>query len=155
MQEKTLSNNQVLYGRDIQIQTLQDVYKKIEEGGFETVLVSGVSGCGKTALINNALKPLVKKNGLYLYGKCNDYNRKETYAVFKEILTVFVKIILSEPKEVIDFWGDKFRNVLGENISIINDFIKWCTISFILKIVVFLLHSASKILRVCTRNFTT
>src|SRR6185312_5926842 len=55
-----------LYGRDREVDTLLTAFDRIVDGGrAELVLVSGYSGIGKSAVVNELHKPLVPPRGLF------------------------------------------------------------------------------------------
>src|SRR5580692_7210140 len=55
-----------LYGRDREIETLLSAFDRIVAGGKpELVLVSGYSGIGKSAVVNELHRPLVPPRGLF------------------------------------------------------------------------------------------
>src|SRR5262245_61949552 len=70
-----------LYGRDREIEALLTAFDRIVAGGKpELVLVSGYSGIGKSALVNELQKPLVAPRGLFAFGKFDQYKRDIPYA---------------------------------------------------------------------------
>jgi len=65
-----------LYGREREIETLLTAFDRIVAGGRpELVLVSGYSGIGKSAVVNELHKPLVPPRGLFASGKFDQYKR--------------------------------------------------------------------------------
>ena len=70
-----------LYGRDCEVDTLLTAFDRIVAGGKpELVLVSGYSGIGKSAVVNELHKPLVPPRGLFAAGKFDQYKRDIPYA---------------------------------------------------------------------------
>ena len=70
-----------LYGRDRELDTLLTAFDRIVAGGRpELVLVSGYSGIGKSAVVNELHKPLVPPRGLFASGKFDQYKRDIPYA---------------------------------------------------------------------------
>src|SRR6185295_8342835 len=49
---------QKLYGRETEIQILLDAFDQISQGAAGLILVSGYSGVGKSALVNEIQKPV-------------------------------------------------------------------------------------------------
>ncbi|CAB9496805.1 Serine Threonine protein kinase and Signal Transduction Histidine Kinase (STHK) with GAF [Seminavis robusta] len=104
-----------LYDRDKEIKALQDAFRRQiqsappdstydnpeEERQQSLVLVSGHSGTGKSALVRNALKPLVinERNGCYLTGKFDQLqHNKEPYAPFVNAINDYVYHVLHQQK---------------------------------------------------------
>ena len=74
-----------LYGRDREIDTLLTAFDRIVAGGRpELVLVSGYSGIGKSAVVNELHKPLVPPRGLFASGKFDQYKRDIPYATLAQ-----------------------------------------------------------------------
>lgn len=64
-----------LYGREEEIQVLLNTFERVSGGSSELILVAGFSGIGKTAVVNEVHKPIVKKNGYFIKGKYDQFNR--------------------------------------------------------------------------------
>ncbi|MCI0724490.1 MAG: protein kinase, partial [Acidobacteria bacterium] len=65
-----------LYGRGREVDTLLASFDRIVKSGRpEMVLVSGYSGIGKSAVVNELHKPLVPPRGLFASGKFDQYKR--------------------------------------------------------------------------------
>src|SRR5882672_934835 len=65
-----------LYGREREIETLLAAFDRVVTSGRpELVLVSGYSGIGKSAVVNELHKALVPPRGLFASGKFDQYKR--------------------------------------------------------------------------------
>jgi len=65
-----------LYGREREIETLLAAFDRVVSSGRpELVLVSGYSGIGKSAVVNELHKALVPPRGLFASGKFDQYKR--------------------------------------------------------------------------------
>jgi len=65
-----------LYGREREIETLLAAFDRVVTSGRpELVLVSGYSGIGKSAVVNELHKALVPSRGLFASGKFDQYKR--------------------------------------------------------------------------------
>ena len=74
-----------LYGRDREVDTLLTAFDRVVAGGRpELVLVSGYSGIGKSAVVNELHKPLVPPRGLFASGKFDQYKRDIPYATLAQ-----------------------------------------------------------------------
>src|ERR1700675_832399 len=70
-----------LYGREREIGTLLAAFDRVVTGGpAGLVLVSGYSGIGKSAVVNELHKALVPPRGLFASGKFDQYKRDIPYA---------------------------------------------------------------------------
>ncbi len=75
-----------LYGRDREISSLVDCLERVGRGHGQIVLVPGVSGVGKTALATELEVPTRSRNGIFIRGKFDQYNRNLPYAAFRQAL---------------------------------------------------------------------
>ncbi|WP_324960489.1 protein kinase domain-containing protein, partial [Oligoflexus sp.] len=70
------SVSQKCYGREKEIRLLEEAFEKVfSRKEAQMILVAGTSGIGKTTLINEVQKPLLRRRGLFIKGKFNQYNR--------------------------------------------------------------------------------
>ena len=70
-----------LYGRAREVETLLAAFDRIVKSGApELVLVSGYSGIGKSAVVNELHKALVPPRGLFASGKFDQYKRDIPYS---------------------------------------------------------------------------
>jgi serine/threonine protein kinase len=58
-----------MVGRDREAQIILEEYEQVVRGEFRSMLISGLSGIGKTRLIQELQKPIVKHRGLFHVGK--------------------------------------------------------------------------------------
>jgi hypothetical protein len=66
-----------LYGRELGVDTLLEAFDRVAyRGRPELVLVSGYSGIGKSAVVNELHKYLVPPRGLFASGKFDPYERE-------------------------------------------------------------------------------
>jgi len=58
-----------LYGREEEVQALLAAFDRVAEGNREMMLVAGFSGIGKTVVVNEVHKPIVRQRGYFIKGK--------------------------------------------------------------------------------------
>lgn len=115
---------QKLYGRENELSTLLNSFEQISKTGkSELVLISGYSGIGKTALVNELHKPIVKAAGFFISGKFDQYKRDIPYYTIAEAFKGLIKNILFEPENKITIWKHLLNQALGINGQIIIDII--------------------------------
>ncbi len=114
---------QKLYGREPEIATLMTAFERVNQGTTEIVLVSGYSGIGKTALVNEIHKPIVKQKGYFISGKFDQYNRNIPYASLIKAFQELIRQLLTESAEQIKNWQEKLLNAFGSNGQVIIDVI--------------------------------
>jgi PAS domain S-box-containing protein len=105
-----------LYGRDREVDTLLTAFDRIVAGGKpELVLVSGYSGIGKSAVVNELHKPLVPPRGLFASGKFDQYKRDIPYATLAQAFQSLVRPLLSKGEDELRKWRDMLREALEPN----------------------------------------
>ena len=105
-----------LYGRDREVDTLLTAFDRIVAGGRpELVLVSGYSGIGKSAVVNELHKPLVPPRGLFASGKFDQYKRDIPYATLAQAFQSLIRPLLSKKEEDLRKWRDALREALDPN----------------------------------------
>ena len=105
-----------LYGRDREVDTLLTAFDRIVGGGRpELVLVSGYSGIGKSAVVNELHKSLVPPRGLFASGKFDQYKRDIPYATLAQAFQSLVRPLLSKGEEELRKWRDALREALEPN----------------------------------------
>ena len=105
-----------LYGRDREVDTLLTAFDRIVAGGRpELVLVSGYSGIGKSAVVNELHKPLVPPRGLFASGKFDQYKRDIPYATLAQAFQSLIRPLLSKNEEDLRKWRDALREALDPN----------------------------------------
>ena len=113
-----------LYGRDGEVDALLTAFDRIVAGGRpELVLVSGYSGIGKSAVVNELHKPLVPPRGLFASGKFDQYKRDIPYATLAQAFQSLVRPLLSKGEDELRKWRDALREALEPNGLLIVDLV--------------------------------
>ncbi|MDJ1184678.1 AAA family ATPase [Roseofilum sp. BLCC_M143] len=108
-----------LYGREIQVETLLAAFDRVAQGQIEMMLVAGFSGIGKTAVVNEVHKPIVKKRGYFIKGKYDQFNRNIPFSAFVQAFRELMSQLLGESDEVLAEWNKKILQALGENAQVV------------------------------------
>src|SRR5678815_2087057 len=86
-----------LYGRDAELRALLDALGRASRGAVETVLVSGYSGIGKSALVREIHGSVTSRRGYLVAGKFE----QAAYDVYKGELVAalggLIAQVLAEP----------------------------------------------------------
>jgi len=89
-----------LYGRDRDISKLVDCLEHISRGHGEILLVPGASGVGKTALVTELEVPTRSRNGIFIRGKFDQYQRNLPYSAFRQALGELCRELLrADPQQ--------------------------------------------------------
>ncbi|MCZ8037970.1 MAG: AAA family ATPase [Microcystis sp. LE17-20A] len=110
---------QKLYGREREVEKLLNIFEKINQGSSELILISGYSGIGKTALVNEIYKPITRQRGRVIKGKFDQLQRDIPYSAITQAFQDLVKQLLSEPERHLETYKDKILETLGNNGQII------------------------------------
>ena len=114
---------QKLYGRDAEVKTLLHCFDRVSAGHREILLVRGYSGIGKSLLIHEVQKPIVKKKGLFIEGKFDQFKRNIPYASIIQAFQELVRQLLTATDQEVDHWRNLLLESLGPNGLVIVDVI--------------------------------
>jgi predicted ATPase/signal transduction histidine kinase len=115
---------QRLYGRDREIAELLGAFEwVVDTGAPELLLVSGYSGIGKSALVGELQRPIVRERGLFAQGKFDQHKRDIPYSTIVQAFRQLVLEILAESVDRISSWRNALRAALGVNGQLIVDVI--------------------------------
>ncbi len=112
-----------LYGREKEVQTLLDTFSRVAKGAMEMILVAGFSGVGKTAVINEVHKPILKQRGYLIKGKFDQFNRNVPLSAFVQAFRDLIKQLLSESDADLANWKAKIMKAVQESGQVIIDVI--------------------------------
>ncbi len=104
-----------LYGREQEVQILLDAFERVNTGSSELLLVAGCSGIGKTAVINEIHKPIVRQRGYFIKGKFDQFNRNIPFSAFIKAFRDLIGQLLGETDVQIANWHRQILAAVGEN----------------------------------------
>ncbi|WP_017718864.1 AAA family ATPase, partial [Kamptonema formosum] len=110
---------QKLYGREKEVATLMAAIERVSSGASEMILVSGYSGIGKSALVQEVYKPLTKQRGYFISGKFDQFQRNIPYASLIQAFRSLAQQLLTETEAQIARWREKLQAALGANGQVI------------------------------------
>lgn len=113
---------QRLYGRDVEQRCLLDAFDRASAGAAELMLVSGYSGVGKSALVHEVQKPLVRDRGYFAEGKY-DALQSTPYGALIEAFQGLIRQILGEREARVTAWRERLREALGAHGRVVTDVI--------------------------------
>ncbi|MEG4233721.1 AAA family ATPase [Microcoleus sp. Pol11C3] len=108
-----------LYGREIEVDNLLAAFERVSMGSTEMMLVAGFSGIGKTAVVNEVHKPIVRQRGYFIKGKYDQFQRNIPFSAFVQAFRDLMGQLLSESDAEIEQWKTKILVALGDNGQVI------------------------------------
>ena len=115
---------EALYGRTREVAILLAGFERIVQGGApELVLVSGYSGIGKSAVVNELHKVLVPLRGLFASGKFDQYKRDIPYSTLAQAFQGLVRPLLAKSDAELQAWRGAFLEALEPNARLMTDLI--------------------------------
>jgi predicted ATPase/signal transduction histidine kinase len=112
-----------LYGRETEVNQLLDSFERVSLGATEMMLVAGFSGIGKTVVVNEVHKPIVRQRGYFIKGKYDQFQRNIPLSAFVQAFRDFIGQLLSESDAKIQTWKTQILTALGDNGQVLIDVI--------------------------------
>lgn len=121
---------QKLYGRKQAIKTLLAAFERVRGGDeeeitflsqSELVLVTGYSGIGKSALVEEFYQAIAKKRGYFIKGKYDPLKRNIPYSGIISAFQVLVRQLLTESEQQLQQWREKLLAALQQQGQVIVD----------------------------------
>ena len=104
-----------LYGREREVDKLLEAFARIAEGKSEMMLVAGFSGIGKTAVVSEVHKPIVRQRGYFIKGKFDQFNRNIPFNAFVQAFRDLMGQLLGGVDAELLAWKEKILAALGES----------------------------------------
>ncbi|MBR0697375.1 AAA family ATPase [Bradyrhizobium lablabi] len=102
-----------LYGREREIDSLLTSFARIGGSGMpELVLISGPSGIGKSALVQELHTALVPSGGFFASGKFDQLRRDIPYATLAQAFQSLIRHLLAKSDADLAPWRDALREAL-------------------------------------------
>lgn len=112
-----------LYGRDVEVIQLLNAFERVATGQREMILVAGFSGIGKTAIVNEVHKPIVRQRGVFIRGKFDQFQRNIPFSALIQAFRELIGYLLAETETQLEQWRQKILASVGENGQVIIDVI--------------------------------
>ncbi|MEG4860593.1 AAA family ATPase [Microcoleus sp. K1-B6] len=112
-----------LYGREKEVAQLLAAFERVSTGSTEMMLVAGFSGIGKTAVVNEVHKPIVRQRGYFIKGKYDQFQRNIPFSAFVQAFRDLMGQLLSESDTQLQTWKTKILAAVGDNGQVLIDVI--------------------------------
>ena len=121
-----------LYGRAQEVETLLAAFDRVANppqpplrkgGQVEMMLVAGFSGIGKTAVVNEVHKPIVRQRGYFIKGKFDQFQRNIPFSAFLQAFGDLMAQLLGETETTLQQWQAQILSAVGEQGQVIIDVI--------------------------------
>lgn len=112
-----------LYGRATEVATLLATFDRVSTGSTEMMLVASFFGIGKTAVVHEVHKPIVKQRGYFIKGKYDQFNRNIPFSAFVQAFRDLMGQLLSESDAQLQTWKSKILTAVGDNGQVLIDVI--------------------------------
>jgi signal transduction histidine kinase/predicted Ser/Thr protein kinase len=108
-----------LVGRDDEVAALEAAFEQALAGRCRGVLVSGATGVGKTALVDE-LRPMVTgTDGWFVAGKFDQYRRDLEFDAVHQALRALGRLLLAEPEDEVDRVRARILEAVGANAGLL------------------------------------
>jgi predicted ATPase/serine phosphatase RsbU (regulator of sigma subunit) len=117
-----LSIPQKLYGRQSEVKALEQSFQRARAGKAGLLLISGTSGVGKSALVNELHKQIVQ-GGAFVTGKFDQLSRSVPFSAIVAASRGLLRSVLGESPAVMADVARRLREALGRNGKLIADLV--------------------------------
>lgn len=114
---------QRLYGREQEIDVLIQAFDRVSQGAREILLITGASGVGKSALVDEVQKHTTLKGGYFIFSKFSQFQRNIPYSALSHAFNQFCNMLLTEPPDLLTDWKTNILDAVGGNGQVLIDVI--------------------------------
>ena len=108
-----------LYGRENEVFSLLAAFERVSAGSTEMMLVAGFSGIGKTAVVNEVHKPIVRQRAYFIKGKFDQFQRNLPFSAFVQAFRDLMGQLLSETDAKLEELKLEILAALGDSAQAI------------------------------------
>jgi predicted ATPase/signal transduction histidine kinase len=115
--------SEVVYGRNEEIERVMSKYISMINGNREVIFISGSSGIGKSTLMKEIGKRVIKEGGIFISGKCEQYNDNTPYSLIIQSIKELILKMLTESEDNVIKLKKKILSAIGIYGQVIIDVI--------------------------------
>ena len=112
-----------MVGRDKEAEIILEEYEQAAQGQFRSLFISGLSGIGKTRLIQELQAPIVRHRGYFTSGKFDVYEKNIPYSSLIQAFRNLLRTILTESDERVAHWKSTILAAVGKKGKVLTDVI--------------------------------
>lgn len=117
-----------MVGREQESRLILAEYEQVTTGEFRSLLISGLSGIGKTRLIQELQKSIVRHRGYFTSGKFDLYQKNIPYSSLIQALRSLIRTFLTESDEQLTIWKERILNAVGDKGQVLTDVVPELTL---------------------------
>lgn len=102
-----------LYGRELDRGRLRDAITALNRGARVFVSVSGVSGIGKTALVHEVQKQVIREGGNFCSGKFDQFRLDAPYLGVLMAFRALLRRVLASSEDALEDFRSKLKRAVG------------------------------------------
>lgn len=107
-----------LIGRDKEIAAILEAFESVKDQKARMILISGLAGIGKTALIRQLGHIIARENAVFISGKFDQLKTEVPYSALSEAFGVWVRHLLVSGTDNINHWRRKLKEGFGKNLQV-------------------------------------
>ena len=119
----TLLISQQIFGREQALKDLRAGFERVCLGKSEWVLIRGEVGMGKSALLDEIHKSILKKRGFFLLGEFTALQQNTPYSGLSAALQKLVHQLLTESETQLRKWKERILKAVASNAGVIMEVI--------------------------------
>lgn len=112
-----------LYGRQKELNFINQCFKEVWGGSTLLLTLSGYSGVGKSSLVFEAQKNLPSGSGRFAYAKFDQFKHAIPYYGLIQAFQVIIQQLLTEPDEILQEWKERILEAVGDSGKVLSDVI--------------------------------
>ncbi|OXM87852.1 AAA family ATPase [Paenibacillus rigui] len=110
-----------LYGREAELRELTHAFHRTMLGSKEFIFVSGLSGVGKSNLIQEFQKTTQRDQVLFISGKFDQFKRDTPFQAIMQAGQQIIQFLLTLDEDRFQIWKKKIMDAVGTNGQILAD----------------------------------
>jgi PAS domain S-box-containing protein len=111
-----------LIGREKEISFILEGFERIKSKA-EMILISGLAGTGKTALVKAVERLVIQQNALFISGKFDQIKNNIPYSALSEAFGMLIKQLLALANDDAAWWRQKLTQCFGKNLHVLMEII--------------------------------